>query len=92
MTSIQEDVPFIQTFANNGMLRHSFLEENLQFLLESDIIPLVGKYSVLGRNTFSKIVDHKYDNQFEQVCKSIHCIRMAVLLGCVMLKVSLLRL
>ena len=35
---------------------------------------------------------NKYDNQFEQVCKSIHCISMAVLLGCVMLKVSLLRL
>ena len=31
-----------------------------------------------------------YDNQFEQVCKSIHCISIAVLLGCVMLKVSLL--
>ena len=31
---------------------------------------------------------NKYDNQFEQVCKSMHCTSMAVLLGCVMLKVS----
>ena len=29
------------------------------------------------------------DQQLEQVCKSIQCISMAVLLGCVMLKVSL---
>ena len=35
---------------------------------------------------------NKYDKQFEQVCKSIQCISMAVLLGFVMLKVSLIRL
>ena len=35
------------------------------------------------------VVLYKYDKQLEQVCKSIQCINMAVLLGCVMLKVSL---
>ena len=34
-------------------------------------------------------LSNKYDKQLEQVCKSIQCISMAVLLGCVMLKVSL---
>ena len=32
------------------------LLENLQVMLESYIILLVGKYSVSGQNTFSKIV------------------------------------
>ena len=31
---------------------------------------------------------YKYDNQFEQECKSMDYISMAVLLGCAMLKVS----
>ena len=43
----------------------------------------------LVRGQSYPFVWNKYDKQLEQVCKSIQCISMAVLLGCVMLKVSL---
>ena len=47
-------------FNKGGKLSLQVRLENLQVLLESDIILLVGKYSVLGnfsgQNTFSKIV------------------------------------
>ena len=47
----------------------------------------VSKSEYLFRGWSYPLVWNKYDKQFEQVCKPIQCISMAVLLGCVMLSV-----